>query len=80
MMHVFWSSTWRPQAGPEPQSVSTAEGCACVIALYSLKAAVLRKGGQTFFDEAVPADTFGTGVAVHTYKRCLFHTPAMILV
>ena len=33
-------------------------------ALYSLSAAVLGKGEQTFFDEAVSANTFGTGVAV----------------
>lgn len=35
-----------------------------MIALYSLSAAVLRKGEQTLFDEAVPANTLGTGIAV----------------
>jgi len=35
-----------------------------VIVLYSLSTAVFRKGEQTFFDEAVTADTFGKGTAV----------------
>lgn len=78
-MRLFWSSTQRPQTGPEPQPVSTAKGCTYVIALYGLSTTVLGKSEQTFLSEAVPTNTFCAGAAVQALLF-FFHAPAMISV
>lgn len=75
-MHLFWSSTQRPQTGPEPQPVSTAKGCTYVIALYGLSTTVLGKSEQTFLSEAVPTNTFCAGAAVQAllfFFSCTSH-------